>query len=62
MDESMMEMVDSVKQYFADGVRQSYQESLFDVETDGEAFEDAEEDMDDSELSDLFVFSDGMHL
>ena len=55
-------VLDSAKQYFADGIRQSYQESLFDVETDGEEFENPEEDMDDSELSDPFGFSDGMHL
>lgn len=55
-------VLDSAKQYFADGIRQSYQESLFGAEIDGEEFEDAEEDMDNSELSDPFDFSDGIHL
>ena len=60
-------MVESAKQYFAEGIRQSYQQSLFGEGDSGEEFEgeeeDAlEEDMDEPDLSGPSSFSDGMHL
>jgi len=69
LDASVLEqaVVESAKQYFAEGIRQSYQQSLFGEGDSGEEFEgeeeDAlEEDMDEPDLSGPSSFSDGMHL
>ena len=67
LDASVLEqaVVESAKQYFAEGIRRSYQQSLFSEGDSGEEFEgdDAlEEDIDGPDLSGPFSFSDGMHL
>lgn len=69
LDVSVLEqaVVESARQYFAEGIRQSYQQSLFSEGDSGEEFEgeeeDAlEEDMDEPDLSGPSSFSDGMHL
>lgn len=55
-------VLDSANQYFAEGVRQSYQQSPFSEGDSGEEFEGEEEDMDELDLSGSFGFSDGMRL
>ena len=64
LDASVLEqaVVESTKQYFAEGIRQSYQQSLFSEGDSGEEFEGEEEDIDEPDLSGPFSFSDGMHL
>lgn len=64
LDASVLEqaVVESAKQYFAEGIRQSYQQSLFSEGGSGEEFEGEEEDIDEPDLSGPFSFSDGMHL
>ena len=64
LDVSVLEraVLDSAKPYFAEGIRQSYQQSLFSEGDSGEEFEGEEEDMDEPDLSGPSSFSDGMHL
>lgn len=64
LDVSVLEqaVVESAKQYFAEGIRQSYQQSLFSEGDSGEEFEGEEEDMDELDLSGSFGFSDGIRL
>ena len=64
LDVSVLEraVLDSAKPYFAEGIRQSYQQSLFSEGDSGEEFEGEEEDMDEPDLSGSFGFSDGIRL
>lgn len=64
LDVSVLEraVLDSAKPYFAEGIRQSYQQSLFSEGDSGEEFEGEEEDMDKPDLSGSFGFSDGIRL
>ena len=64
LDVSVLEraVLDSAKPYFAEGIRQSYQKSLFSEGDSGEEFEGEEEDMDEPDLSGSFGFSDGIRL
>ncbi len=69
LDVSVLEraVLDSAKQYFAGGIHQSYQQSLFSEGGYGEEFEGEEEDtleedMDEPDKSGPFGFSDGIHL
>lgn len=64
LDVSVLEraVLDSAKPYFAEGIRQSYQQSLFSEGDSGEEFEGEEEDMDEPDLSGSFGFSDGTRL
>lgn len=64
LDVSVLEqaVVESAKQYFAEGIRQSYQQSLFSEGDSGEEFEGEEEDMDEPDRSGSFGFSDGIRL
>lgn len=64
LDVSVLEqaVVESARQYFAEGIRQSYQQSLFSEGDSGEEFEGEEEDMDEPDRSGSFGFSDGIRL
>ena len=64
LDVSVLEraVLDSAKPYFAEGIRQSYQQSLFSEGDSGEELEGEEEDMDEPDLSGSFGFSDGIRL
>ena len=64
LDVSVLERAvrDSAKPYVAEGIRQSYQQSLFSEGDSGEEFEGEEEDMDEPDLSGSFGFSDGIRL
>ena len=64
LDVSVLEraVLDSAKPYFAEGIRQSYQQSLFSEGDSGEEFEGEEEVMDEPDLSGSFGFSDGIRL